>query len=82
MVKFVDKCNGCADGCHGCGLDSVKVKICDRCGEENAEFTDGTEDFCEDCLMQVLDDILTNDLDIYDKIKAIKYTTGQPFWEV
>ena len=82
MVKFVDKCNGCPDGCHGCGLDSVKVKYCDRCGEDKAEFTDGTEDFCEDCLMQLLDDILFNDLDIYDKIEAVKHTTGQTFWEV
>ena len=81
MVKFVDKCNGCADGCHGCGLDSVKVKICDRCGEENAEFTDGTEDFCEDCLMQYLDNVLYYDLDIYDKIEAVKHITKQSFSE-
>lgn len=32
MQTTVNECVGCADGCHGCGLNNKTATICDECG--------------------------------------------------
>lgn len=52
MQTTVNECVGCADGCHGCGLNNKPATICDECGEVcvDAVYHDGSgEDLCLSC---------------------------------
>ena len=54
MRQKRNDCNGCADGCHHCGLDKdYYVLVCDKCGEEFDKLAkiDGHE-LCPDCLWE------------------------------
>ena len=57
MQKTVDKCVGCADGCHGCGLDRVLAVVCDECETECGQTYwhqrgDHEEQLCMNCAVE------------------------------
>lgn len=57
MIKTVNECVGCPQGCANCGRKRVNRTYCDKCGEE----IDGDiyehgliyEDLCESCLLEL-----------------------------
>ena len=59
MLFYRNDCNGCADGCHGCGRNrDYPVRCCDNCGVEYDNYTTiyhyKDSDFCKECLMEEL----------------------------
>lgn len=71
MLKTINECVGCADGCHGCGRDRTFVTVCDECGAvcDDVYLHDTTE-LCEGCAEKYLDS-LWKELTIADKLNLL-----------
>lgn len=68
MIDYINECNGCADGCHGCGKNHELVTLCDECGEPTKTLYElGGKEYCEDCITTMCDEFYS-DLTLTDKM--------------
>lgn len=74
MVKFENECVGCPAemGCLGtaCPYMNVERCYCDMCGDDNAEYRIGHEDYCENCTKDYLQQCF-DDLSIKEKAELL-----------
>lgn len=75
MRKYENECVGCPTemGCIGslCPNINVPRDYCDLCGYEGAIYRIDSEDYCEDCIKQYLQDMF-DDLTITEKAKILE----------
>lgn len=76
MKKYVNMCVDCPPeiGCLGrtCPKRNVLVYSCDVCRFGEAKYTLSDEDYCEDCIKDVLDDAFSQ-LSPEEKAEALGY---------
>lgn len=76
MKRYVDMCVGCPPeiGCLGrtCPKRNVLVCDCDVCRFGDAKYTWDGDDYCDDCINDVLDDAFSQ-LSPIEKAEALGY---------
>lgn len=80
---YTSECVDCGLPClgTGCRYYRVAVDICDKCGDENAEYRVDGEDMCEDCAKKELE-TLFKELNQQEKEKALDITAEELLKEV
>lgn len=75
MQGMANECVGCADGCHGCGLNRSLATLCDECGAVcyDLVFHDSSgDDLCINCATErACKDF--EDLDDKEKLELMNY---------
>lgn len=64
-IKYTSDCNGCADGCHNCGLNKPrKAVFCDKCRQEIDDnvFIVNEKQLCDTCALETLESYCVEDL--------------------
>ena len=73
MIDYINECNGCADGCHGCGRNHTQVTRCDECGEVCGKvYNQDGKELCEDCAGAFCDEWY-EDLPLCDKLMIFSW---------
>lgn len=57
MIRRTTDCVGCADGCHGCGMNALYYAVfCDNCMMQidGRVYDVNGQQICEDCLTDVI----------------------------
>lgn len=70
MLKIENHCVSCGLPCIGddCPNRNIRVRYCDECGEEGAEYVLNDTDLCRECMERYLKDRF-NELTIAEKLR-------------
>ena len=72
MIKEINECVGCPQGCINCGRKSLVIRVCDWCENpiDDYYYDIENEEVCKECAIEYIRDNASDYLDYFDKHSA------------